>query len=64
LSEYGQQEKPARPEKIKNLIELLFDTIDKKDLENARYQLKTLKQLIGTDPQLTKADVLIRRLEI
>ncbi len=53
-----------RPVEIKTLIENLFDIIDRKDLENARDQLKSLKQNIGTDPQLTKAEVLIRRMEI
>lgn len=55
---------PERPGEIKILIENLFDTIDKKDLEKARNQLDNLKQKIGTDPQLTKAEVLIRRMEI
>ncbi len=57
-------EVPARPGEIKVLIEKLFDTIDRKDLEKARNQLDSLKQNIGTDPQLTKAEVLIRRTEI
>ncbi|RLC07498.1 MAG: ATP-binding protein [Deltaproteobacteria bacterium] len=57
-------EVPERPGEIKILIEKLFDTIDRKDLKNARNQLNGLKQSIGTDPQLTKAEVLIRRTEI
>ncbi|MDM8523005.1 AAA family ATPase [Desulfococcaceae bacterium HSG8] len=50
-------EVPERPGEIKILIEKLFDTIDKKDLEKARHQLGSLKQNIGSDPQLTKAEV-------
>ena len=55
---------PERPGEIKILIENLFDMIDRKELKKARNQLDNLKQKIGTDPQITKAEVLIRRMEI
>lgn len=53
-----------RPTEIKNEIEKLFDTMDQRKLNDARYQLDNLKKIIPADPQLVKAEVLIRRMEI
>ncbi len=53
-----------RPEEIKISIDKLFDSIDQKKLKEARIQLNELKKDIKADPQLVKADVLIRRMEI
>lgn len=55
----------ARPTNIKNEIEELYRLIEVGEIENAKdlYQ-KLSDKIIGGDPELTKANVLIKRKEI
>lgn len=53
----------ARPLPVKKELEKLFRLIAKKDAEKSRKLYQSMKELIGDDPELVKADVLIRRLE-
>lgn len=54
----------ARPSSEKRKLHELFETIQKGSLEDARTRVRELKELIGEDPELVKANVLIRRKEI
>lgn len=53
-----------RPEEIKEQIKHLFLMISDGNLEKAKSGLSKLQNEIGTDPELVKAGVLIRRQEI
>jgi len=53
----------ARPLPVKKELETLFRLIHNKDADKSRKLYKRMKELIGDDPELVKADVLIRRLE-
>lgn len=55
---------PERPQEIKERIDVLFGTIDSGELPQAKVVLAELRADIGDDPELTKAEVLIRRKEI
>ncbi len=55
---------PARPPEIKKKLTRLFLAIQQSDLAEARLLLSNLRQEIGRDPDLVKADVLIRRKEV
>ena len=55
---------PARPPEIKKKLTKLFLAIQQSDLAEARLLLSNLRQEIGRDPDLVKADVLIRRKEV
>ena len=57
-------EAPERPDEIKERLERLFATIDKGELQESRSILRNLKSEIGADPELSKAETLIRRKEI
>jgi len=57
-------EVPERPQEIKEMLETLFSHIDTGNLNAARAKIESLRNLIGSDPELTKAEVLIRRKEI
>ena len=52
---------PARPDEIRDKMSLLFLAIEQRKLEKARRILNELKGEIGADPDLVKADLLIRR---
>ncbi|MEW6347456.1 MAG: AAA family ATPase [Thermodesulfobacteriota bacterium] len=54
---------PSRPEEIKGLMEALFERIARGELVAARAQLQQLKGKVRDDPELVKAEVLIRRME-
>ena len=54
---------PARPDEIRDRISLLFLAIEQGKLKKARRNLDNLKSAIGADPDLVKADLLIRRKE-
>lgn len=54
----------TRPDAVDARLQTLFQTIDAGKLNAARTQIGSLKKLIGDDPDLAKADVLIRRKEI
>ena len=55
---------PARPQEIKDRFTQLFLAIQQSDPAEARLLLNNLRQEIGRDPDLVKADVLIRRKEV
>lgn len=55
---------PARPVEIMDELENLFFLIEQGKLEKSRKILHKLKNEIGTDPDLVKADVLIHRKEL
>ena len=55
---------PARPRKIEDDLGRLYVAIEEKDMEKAKSLLGCLQETIGTDPDLIRAGILIRRLEI
>ncbi len=55
---------PDRPLEIQRQMDELFSAIDKDDLPNAQRLLDQLRETIGSHPELTKAQVLIRRKEV
>ena len=71
-SSYGQKvdriledamDVPARPDDTLEKISRLFLAIEERKLEEARQLLDRLKREIGSDPELVRADFLIRRKE-
>ena len=54
---------PARPDEIRDKVSLLFLAIEQRELKKARRILDELTDEIGADPDLVKADLLIRRKE-
>jgi len=54
---------PARPEEIKKGLNKLFVAIDEGDLGKARRLLKELKEKLPLDPELLKAEMLMKRRE-
>ena len=56
--------KTTRPDQVDNSIHNIFSGIQKGEINDARQQIDTLRQEIGEDPELVKAEVLIRRKEI
>lgn len=55
---------PARPVEIQSKLAKLFLAIEQGNLQEAMDILRELKGKIGADPDLVKADVLIRRKEL
>ena len=55
---------PSRPQKIKDDLRSLFDLISRNNLDAAKKQVITLKEKIGSDPDLVRASTLIRRKEV
>lgn len=55
---------PEREERIKEELKKLFLEIEKGQLEEASKNLAKIKREIGQDPELTEAQVLIRRKQI
>ena len=53
----------ARPDEVRDKVSLLFLAIERNELEKARGILDGLKGEIGADPDLVKADLLIKRKE-
>jgi predicted ATP-binding protein involved in virulence len=54
----------TRPTEVDADIREVFLTIEKGELERARSRIGKLKEIIGNDPELVKAEVLIKRREI
>ena len=52
---------PERPQEVKDLFDALFHKIDRGELRQAMDDLAALRTTIGDDPELTKAEILIRR---
>ena len=57
-------EVPARPQEVKERMTDLFLAIEQGNITSAKRLLGNMRQAIGRDPDLVKADVLIRRKEI
>ena len=55
---------PARPVEIGRKLDKLFLAIEQGNLQKAKDVLRKLKGKIGADPDLVKADLLIRRKEL
>jgi len=55
---------PDRPLEIQRQMDELFSAIDEGDLPLAQGLLEVLRETIGSHPELTKAQVLIRRKEV
>ena len=53
-----------RPEEIKNKLDELFHLIDTGQIDAAKLLIEEVRSSIGSDPELTKAGVLIHRKEI
>jgi predicted ATP-binding protein involved in virulence len=54
----------TRPDSVASDLHALFLAIDHGELEPARKRIEALRKAIGDDPDLVRADVLIRRKEI
>ena len=54
----------TRPDIVKNALKALFVRFQKGDIEQAKNDIKLLQQEIGEDPELVKAQVLIKRKEL
>ena len=54
----------ARPIKEKKRLHKIFQLIQENKMEEAKSEIINLKNLIGEDPELVKASVLIKRKEI
>ncbi len=54
----------TRPDKVSSELQSLYEEIDQGQLVDARQKIVTLKAEIGEDPELVKAEVLIKRKEI
>ena len=55
---------PERPAEMKKRFDELFALIDNNQLEPARKLIVELKEVIHADPDLVKAETIIRRKEI
>ena len=54
----------ARPKKEKDALRLIYELIQKDEIETAKKNIDELESLIGEDSELVKARVLIKRKEI
>lgn len=54
----------TRPDIVKNALKALFVRLQKGDIEQAKNDIKLLQQEIGEDPELVKAQMLIKRKEL
>ena len=54
----------TRPDQVEDRLHQIFLDIQAARLQKARKEISSLKQEIGDDPELVKAEVLIKRMEI
>jgi predicted ATP-binding protein involved in virulence len=54
----------TRPEIVEEALRRIFELIDSRKLEEARESIAKLEKQIGEDPELVKANVLIKRKEL
>ena len=54
----------TRPDQVEDRLHQIFLDIQAARLQKARNEISSLKQEIGDDPELVKAEVLIKRMEI
>lgn len=53
----------TRPIAVSESIHNIYEMIDKNNLQEARYQINEMRSKIGNDPELLKAEILIKRKE-
>ena len=56
--------KTTRPEEVASELDSIFKTINTGNLEDAHKKIAKLKLKIGADPELVKAEVLMKRREL
>jgi predicted ATP-binding protein involved in virulence len=54
----------TRPDQVSTDLHRIYEMIDSNSLDEARRQIETIRREIGDDPDLVKAEVLIRRKEL
>jgi len=54
----------TRPDEVSAALRDIYKEIDRSNLEGAKQKIKDLQKRIGHDPELTKAEVVIRRKEL
>ena len=54
----------TRPDEVDNLLKELYETINAGEIDRAKEQVANLRGLIGEDPEIVKAAVLIKRKEV
>ena len=54
----------TRPDQISSDLQEVYDKIDRSEFSQAKEKIKELKFKIGSDPDLAKAEVLIKRKEV
>ena len=54
----------SRPQIVRNDLDNLFELIERKKIKLAKELIADLKKDMGTDPELMRAEMLIRRLEM
>lgn len=54
----------TRPLEVNSAIQKIYQMIDSNHLDDAKQEVDSLKQAIGNDPDLVKAEVLIKRKEL
>lgn len=54
----------TRPNEVESSLDIIFETIGAGKLDEARNLISALKEKIGSDPELVKAGVLIKRKEL
>ena len=54
----------TRPDEVSVKLHDIYSSIDKNHIEEARRSIAVMKEEIGEDPELIKAEILIRRKEI
>lgn len=56
--------KTTRPNKVNRLLKELYETINAGEIAKAKKRIANLRELIGEDPEIVKAAVLIKRKEV
>lgn len=54
----------TRPDQVESNLHHIYEMIDNNQLEQAKEEIIQMKETIGNDPELVKAEVLIRRKEL
>ena len=56
--------KTTRPDEVNILLKELYETINEGEIDKAKEQISNLRAMIGEDPEIVKAAVLIKRKEV
>ncbi len=54
----------TRPDEVESNLHNIYEIIDNNQLDKAKKEIAKMKESIGNDPELVKAEVLIRRKEL